>query len=219
MPEELKFSLNEPAFVSLNARNKVDENVMQFMTIAPSKRKATLVYFLQEMQSKTVIVFVSSIKSAVIIHQTLRELKMDAVLSHGELMQRERTRVIEEFRKGMHPILVSTNVATRGIDIPIVDVVINYELPGRVEEYIHRVGRCGRFERAGMSLTIICSSDLIEFQKLEKFLKKKLELQNIDENKVNSIANEVEQARVIAADSYKDARKEKTKRLKAKRKQ
>ena len=78
---------------------------------------------------------------------------------HGDLSQEQRTRSLEAFKKGNTPILVATDVAARGLDIPAVKLVINCTFPLTVEDYVHRIGRTGRAGREGLAITLFTEHD------------------------------------------------------------
>ena len=82
---------------------------------------------------------------------------------HGDMDQRHRDRVVQEFRAGALDILIATNVAARGLDIPEITHVVNYDVPQNAEEYVHRTGRTGRAGRGGKAITFVSEWDLREW--------------------------------------------------------
>ena len=82
---------------------------------------------------------------------------------HGDMDQRRRDRVVQRFRDGELDLLIATNVAARGLDIPEITHVVNYDVPQNVEEYVHRIGRTGRAGRAGKAITFVSEWDISEF--------------------------------------------------------
>ncbi len=100
---------------------------------------------------------------------------------HGDMDQGRRDRVVQQFRAGELDILVATNVAARGIDIPEITHVVNFDVPQNAEEYVHRIGRTGRAGREGKAITFVCERDLAEFDVLlqafgDRLHKEELEL-------------------------------------------
>ena len=91
---------------------------------------------------------------------------------HSDLDQVERDEVMLDFKNGKKNILVATDIVSRGIDIEGVDVVINYDVPHDVEDYIHRIGRTARANREGTGLTFVSEKEQDKFAKIEKFLEK-----------------------------------------------
>ena len=92
---------------------------------------------------------------------------MKAAAIHGGLPQGERNAVMQQFRSGALKLLVSTNLTSRGIDVPTVENVINYDIPESVEEYVHRIGRTARMGREGTALTFVSEWDLDFFDAIK----------------------------------------------------
>ena len=108
----------------------------------------------------SILVFVKTKHGA---DKIVKRLKFDghsADAIHGNLRQSKRERVINNFRNGKSRILIATDVAARGLDIPLIQHVINYDLPQVPEDYIHRIGRTGRAGKEGSALTFLTPSDL-----------------------------------------------------------
>mmetsp|Transcript_7750 Transcript_7750/g.22068 ORF Transcript_7750/g.22068 Transcript_7750/m.22068 type:complete len:474 (-) Transcript_7750:351-1772(-) len=102
------------------------------------------------------LVFVLYKKEAPRVEEFLQSRKFKALAVHGDMGQRDRTRAVDEFKSGVTPILIATDVAARGLDIPDVEVVVNYSFPLTIEDYIHRIGRTGRAGKKGISYTFFC---------------------------------------------------------------
>ena len=90
---------------------------------------------------------------------------------HGNKSQGQRDRAIKQFRSGDMQILVATDVAARGIDIPTVGLVVNYELPNVPENYVHRIGRTARAGRSGVAVTLCASDERKQLRDVEKLIK------------------------------------------------
>lgn len=104
----------------------------------------------------------------------LRKLGHRAVTINGQMSQARRLGSLARFKSKESNILVATDVASRGLDIPSVDMVFNYDLPGNPKDYIHRVGRTARAGRAGRAVTFVSQYDIEEFQKVENLIGKKM---------------------------------------------
>jgi superfamily II DNA/RNA helicase len=84
------------------------------------------------------------------------------------MTQEQRDEVVKEFRDGKTRLLLTTDLLSRGIDIPQVNMVVNYDLPPNKETYVHRIGRCGRFDKKGVSITMIKSTDPYDIKTLNR---------------------------------------------------
>jgi superfamily II DNA/RNA helicase len=101
--------------------------------------------------------------------------KFDASEMHSDLEQAHREEVINGFTSGRIPILVATDILSRGIDIDTIDLVINYDVPHDGEDYVHRIGRTARAEADGMAVTIISEKEQNKFAAIEELLGKEVE--------------------------------------------
>merc|ERR1712151_889646 len=88
---------------------------------------------------------------------------------HAELSQNERDLIMREFRSGSSRVLITTDLLARGIDVQQVSLVINHDFPPRPENYLHRIGRSGRFGRKGVAITFVTEEDGAALQKIQKF--------------------------------------------------
>merc|ERR1712110_1362476 len=88
---------------------------------------------------------------------------------HADLEQKDRDLVMREFRSGSSRVLISTDLLARGIDVQQVSLVINYDLPRNLENYLHRIGRSGRFGRKGVAINFITNEDVKALRELEEF--------------------------------------------------
>jgi superfamily II DNA/RNA helicase len=123
------------------------------------------------------IIFSSSIKKVEWLSEQLQLNNFPITTIHSNMTQIERNQVIEEFREGKTRILLTTDLLSRGIDIPLVNMVINYDLPDSYETYIHRIGRCGRFDKKGVAISLIKNKDPYELRLYENLkIKYKLDI-------------------------------------------
>jgi len=133
--------------------NKYDELIDQFLA-----RKGSI------------LVFVKTKRSADKMVKRLKEEGHSADAIHGDLRQSKRDRVINSFRKGLKRILIATDVAARGLDIPLIQHVINYDLPQVPEDYIHRIGRTARAGSDGSALTFLTRDDRLMWNSINKLI-------------------------------------------------
>ena len=94
---------------------------------------------------------------------------------HSDLSQAERDEVMFKFKAGQIDVLVATDIVSRGIDIDDIRMVINYDVPHDVEDYIHRIGRTARADRDGKAITLVSDEDMFYFQQIEQFLEKTID--------------------------------------------
>jgi len=112
--------------------------------------------------------------------------------------QPKRLGALNKFKAGQRNILVATDVASRGLDIPTVDAVFNYDIPTHSKDYIHRVGRTARAGRAGRAVTFVTQYDVELFQRIEAMLGKKMTLFPTDEAEVLTLQERVSEAQRFA---------------------
>merc|ERR1712178_152954 len=98
-----------------------------------------------------------------------------SIALHGQMTQAQRLGALSAFKAKEKRVLVATDVASRGLDIPSVDLVVNYDIPKNSKDYIHRVGRTARAGRAGRAVTLVSQYDIELFQRIEHFLGRKLD--------------------------------------------
>jgi ATP-dependent RNA helicase DDX47/RRP3 len=134
-----------------------------------------LIHLAHTLAGQTLIIFVRTVLDCQRLSILLRLLSFPAVPLHGQLSQSSRLGALNKFKSGGRSILVATDVASRGLDIPAVDGVINYDIPTHSKDYIHRVGRTARAGRAGKSITLVTQYDVELFQRIEGVLGKKME--------------------------------------------
>ena len=118
----------------------------------------------------SILVFVKTKRNADRMVKKLKEENHSADAIHGDLRQSKRDRVINSFRKGTKRILVATDVAARGLDIPLIQHVINYDLPQVPEDYVHRIGRTGRAGSEGSALTFLTPDDRTMWNSISKLI-------------------------------------------------
>ena len=128
------------------------------MLHAPREREAVVVNVLRHYDSRAALVFCHTRETVHRIHATLSERGFSAVVLSGDLGQAERTRALTAVRDGRARVLVATNVAARGIDLPTLDLVIHADMPHDVESFTHRSGRTGRAGRKGIAVVLVAAS-------------------------------------------------------------
>ncbi len=126
----------------------------------PHDKRETLRNLIRSADSfKNAIVFCNRKREVAQLHRSLLRHKFNAVALHGDMDQSARTAALEQFRKGEVTVLVASDVAARGLDIPEVSHVFNFDVPHHADDYVHRIGRTGRAGRSGTAITIVAPSD------------------------------------------------------------
>ena len=158
--------MHEPEHVSIEPEQATPGEIHQrYYEVAEQDKLKALSELLPEMQGRTLIFC----NMKVTVDRLVRRLRDRDVLAeaiHGDLDQRKRDRVMERFRAGELQFLVATNVASRGLDIPELNHVVNFDLPQNADEYVHRVGRTGRAGRQGSAVTFVCEWDYDAFDEI-----------------------------------------------------
>ena len=146
-------------------------------------KDSMLVYILREhAENKSVIIFTSTCRNCQVLAYTLRKVELPCVALHSLLSQSDRLSTLARFKGGIVKILVSTDVASRGLDIPTVDLVVNSNVPANPTDYIHRVGRTARAGRGGMAITLVTQYDVERVKAVEERINTKLEEFETNEN-------------------------------------
>lgn len=118
-------------------------------------KPAALIRHLNGIQDGLILVFVETKRSADRLEYELSNDGYPATSIHGDRTQREREEALSQFKNGLKPILVATDVASRGLDISGVTHVFNYDMPGNIEDYVHRIGRTGRVGNTGVAISFV----------------------------------------------------------------
>jgi ATP-dependent RNA helicase len=135
----------------------------------------TLADLYTKLQIGQCIIFVNSINTANNLEKKLIKDGFGISKIHGELTTEQRTSVLKDFRLGLTRVLLTTDVLSRGIDIEQIGIVINYDLPKDNAQYIHRIGRSGRFGKIGVAINFITDNDYNNFKNLENHYKIKID--------------------------------------------
>lgn len=200
----MNFFSNEAPFVfrSENSEFGTIEKIVQQYLLIPSKvRDCYLLHLLEnEFKGKTAIIFVGKCRTAELIRYWLRECGIEVASLHSQLAQNDRIAALARFKSGQLPILISTDVGSRGLDIPSVQLVINYDVPSDARDYVHRIGRTGRAGRGGMALTLMTEHDIDLVQNIEAKICRQLEeFTEPNEESVLKLLKKVSDAKRVAS--------------------
>ena len=139
------------------------------------------------------IIFTATKKGADQLVNALKKIDVEAVGIHGDRDQNERNIALQAFKNGTVSVIVATDVLARGIDISDVSMIINYDVPRAVEDYIHRIGRTGRYDKEGTAVTLVNRQDQKYFQSIEKKVGETLHIVEVSKGKLDTIFGEVDQ--------------------------
>lgn len=179
--------LKNPVRIEVSRPATTGENITQYVTKIPvdgaKAKRIALRALISRVEVKNGIVFCNRKTDVDIVAKSLKVHGFDAAPIHGDLDQSLRTKTLESFRNGELTLLVASDVAARGLDIPDVGHIFNFEPPHHADDYVHRIGRTGRAGRKGEAYLIVGPSDVKNYDKVLKLTKKEpqlLELEGID---------------------------------------
>ncbi|RKF83012.1 ATP-dependent rRNA helicase rrp3 [Golovinomyces cichoracearum] len=198
-------SLKDPLRVSVSSsKYQTVSTLLQNYIFIPLVHKDTyLVFLLNEFAGRSTIIFTRTVNETQRIAILLRSLGFGAIPLHGQLSQSARLGALNKFRAKSREILVATDVAARGLDIPSVDIVLNFDLPPDSKTYIHRVGRTARAGKSGHAISIVTQYDVEIFKRTEAALKMELKEFETDKDEVMVFKARVEEAQRHARNEMK----------------
>ncbi len=148
--------LTSPVKVEVAQKYSTVDTLRQQYMFMPAKYKdCYLAFLLTELAGCTAMIFARTCDSARKLALVLRNLGFGAIPIHGQMSQPKRLAALNKFKAGERSLLVATDVASRGLDVPAVDVVVNYDVPSNSKDYVHRVGRTARAGRSGRAVTLV----------------------------------------------------------------
>ncbi|KAJ7462228.1 P-loop containing nucleoside triphosphate hydrolase protein [Mycena galericulata] len=198
-------SLSNPVKVEVSTKYQTVSTLLQYYLFMPLQDKDTyLVSLANSLAQNSMIIFTRTVHDAGRICIILRTLGLPAVPLHGQLSQSQRLGALGKFKSGSRKVLVATDIASRGLDIPSVDVVINFDIPTHSKDYIHRVGRTARAGRAGKSITLVTQYDVELVQRIEQTIGKQMELWPTDPEEIALLKERVNEAGRVAAVELKE---------------
>ncbi|WP_299842345.1 DEAD/DEAH box helicase [uncultured Jannaschia sp.] len=157
--------------VSGQTADKIEQSIHY---IAKAEKPGLLIDLLRAHPGEAALVFARTKHGSDRLAKQLTSAGVEAVAIHGNRSQGQRTRALEAFTDGTAPVLVATDVAARGLDIPVVKHVYNYELPNVAETYVHRIGRTARAGREGAAITLCAPDEMAELKDIERVIKSQI---------------------------------------------
>ena len=175
MPKEIKKLaerfLRDPKHIEASAPSSPAENVEQFLSRCDSRGKNRALRALLDSEDVgNAIVFCNRKRDVDALKKSLSTNGYDVAALHGDMDQGSRTEVLEKFRSGNVKLLIASDVAARGLDIPRVSHIFNYDVPMQAEDYIHRIGRTGRAGRSGRAFMLVTADDRKALQSINNLI-------------------------------------------------
>ena len=173
--------LNNPVRISIAQKQMEYDKIEQRIHFVDdlNHKQRMLEHLLSNETVQQAIVFTATKAEADLLAGDLCDLGFSASALHGDMKQSMRNRTLSDLRRGDIKILVATDVAARGIDIPSISHVINYDLPKHSEDYIHRIGRTGRAGRTGTAINLVQHGERFKWQRIERLLPIRVEVTEI----------------------------------------
>ncbi len=182
MPSEIKRLadnfLQNPERIEASPPSTTVDTIKQVLCYTPSdpkEKRAALRKIMAGQNVKNAIVFCNRKRDVAILHRSLVKHGLNAEALHGDLNQHQRTATLDAFRNGEVTYLAASDVAARGLDIPEVSHIFNYDVPVHPEDYVHRIGRTGRAGRKGFAVTLVTSHDMRAMTAIQKLVRKDID--------------------------------------------
>ena len=166
-------SLQEkPIQITVDAEVSHDEVIIEqlFFEVQRHERDKTLLALFEHHRPRNAMVFCNTKKQCAEVARFLSDHDIEAAAIHGDLDQRERDQVLVQFANESCPVLVASDVAARGLDIPALEMVVNVELPRDADTYVHRIGRTGRAGQSGKAFSLVAPSEVGRMRVIEDYL-------------------------------------------------
>lgn len=174
--------LKRPILVEATPENTTVESVtQQIYRVAKEKKSKLLIKLIKDGQWQQVLVFVRTKHGANKLCRKLETAQISSMAIHGNKSQASRTRALAGFKNHDIRVLVATDIAARGLDIPLLPHVINYELPNIPEDYVHRIGRTGRAGANGVALSLVCAEETSYLASIEKLTKQRFKKEIVED--------------------------------------
>jgi ATP-dependent RNA helicase RhlE len=217
--KDLAYGLVDHAVrIHISPKDPVSKNIDHSVAyVEMDDKRFFLEQIIREHPESKMLVFVRTRIRAERVARALERVGFTCQTIHGEKDQDDRTEVMENFKNGTNKILIATDVSSRGIDIPNVEYVVNYDLPEVAENYVHRVGRTGRADKRGIAISFCSNSEKEILNDIEQFLSKPVTIMTISKEEYEATVDLSEASRhdwkklIEESESYKLKSKKKKK--------
>jgi superfamily II DNA/RNA helicase len=169
--------MRNPIKICVKAESLTLEGIKQYFIAVNDDREKylTLKDLYKYISVSQCIIYANSVKRVTDLYEAMKEDGFPVCCLHSNMDKSERENVFKEFRKGGSRVLISSNVTSRGIDIQQVAVVINFDLPKDIHNYLHRIGRSGRWGRKGTGINLITRRDILKLKEIEQYYSTQIE--------------------------------------------
>jgi translation initiation factor 4A len=169
--------MNKPVRILVKRDELTLEGIKQFFINVEREdwKFETLCDLYDTLNITQAVIFANTRRKVDWLTDRMRQKEFTVSSTHGDISQKERDIILNEFRTGSSRVLITTDLLARGIDVQQVSLVINYDLPKNLENYIHRIGRSGRFGRKGVAINFVTQEDVTALRELEKFYNTQIE--------------------------------------------
>jgi ATP-dependent RNA helicase RhlE len=187
--KKLAYSLvNNAIRIQISPNDPVSKNVRHFVaSIEMDDKRFFLENIINENEDKKIMVFVRTQVRAERVAKAMNRVGIDSLIIHGGKDQKERNQALKNFREGEIRLLIATDVSARGVDVQGIQLVVNYDLPDVVENYVHRIGRTGRGKEKGDALSFVAKSEVDLLLSIERFLGKKIPVADISKKDYQTV--------------------------------
>jgi len=174
--KKLAYSLvNNAIRIQISPKDPVSKNVNHFISsIDMDDKRFFLENLIHKNEDKKIMVFVRTQVRAERVAAAMERVGIDSLIIHGGKEQKERNQALKKFKEGDVNLLIATDVSARGVDVPGVELVVNYDLPEVAENYVHRIGRTGRGNHKGDAISFVSKGEMELLLAIEQFLGKKI---------------------------------------------
>jgi superfamily II DNA/RNA helicase len=169
----------DPVEVEFEVSKPVDSVDQQIYFVHPKKKLALFEQLFDADKYKTAIVFCATKRGTDEVERMLKKRGVNAVSMHGDRDQEERNEALRLFKNKTHPVMVATDVLSRGIDIDDVSLIVNFDVPNNPEDYIHRIGRTGRYDKKGTAITFVSNRDKKYYHAIKNVVGDQLSVKDI----------------------------------------
>lgn len=173
--------VRNPIRIQISPKDPVSKNVSHAVAfVSMDDKRFFLERLIREFPEHKILVFVRTKVRAERVHNAMKRIQIDTLTMHGDKEQEDRMEVLKQFKAGTVKVLIATDVSARGIDIPDVDYVVNYDLPDVAENYVHRVGRTGRGVKKGQAVSFCSDEEKPLLNTIEEWTGHKINVMKID---------------------------------------